>query len=58
MRKHSKSWIGLWALGCSALNGGCVDAVTEGVAAGLNAGIAAVVENLIATAAEGIVAGE
>ena len=54
MRNRKGSLIGLFVLGCSMLAGGCVDALGEGVAAGLSDGIAAVIEGIIADAAAGL----
>ena len=53
MRNGKGSLIGMLVLGCSMLAGGCIDAISEGAAAGINDGIAEVITNFILDAAAG-----
>ena len=54
MRKREGSLFGLLVLGCSMLAGGCVDAFSQGLAAGLYDAMSTLVEDAIANAAAGI----
>ena len=54
VEKRKASLFGLLVLGCSVLAAGCVDAFSQGAAAGLYDAMATLVYDAIATAVTGI----
>lgn len=57
--RNSRGWVlSLLVAGCSMLSVGCVDALVDGVARGVNNGLQSVVEDLVLAMANAFLPGE